>query len=190
MVESEKEELLKLQPEMMEMVLSADLLHKRLGLLGEVAMLKIIRGGLVDGIDGGKKGGVGMCHFCKLRNLAAHPHPTVPIQEHGSQQVALEMVGQDKPMILGGKTYDTVFVDTFSRKSWVVLLARESDVAAILMTWIPLMETRSGKKLQTLKPDKGGEFGSNVLRDLMKKRGSPANTLQSNERAVRINRTL
>ena len=74
-----------------------------------------------------------------------------------------------------------------------MLLAR-SDAAAELMTWIPLMETQSGRKLQILRSDNGGGFKTNKLRDWMKKRGSaqqfiPAYTPQSNRIAERMNGT-
>ena len=129
----DEEELLKLQPAVMKMGLSMDLHRKRLGHSEEAAILRMLRGGLVDGTDGVKKGTVGVCHVCKLGKLAAHPHPTVPIEQHESQQLALvvaDLVGRNKQIIFGEKMYDMVLVDTFSKKSWVVMLTRRSDAAA------------------------------------------------------------
>ena len=74
----------------------------------------MVPGGIVDGIDGVKKGAIRVYHVCKLGKLAAHPHPTVPMELHGSQQLALVVVGlagPNKPMTLGGKMYDMVPVN-------------------------------------------------------------------------------
>ena len=57
-----------------------DLLHGRLKHFGEAAILKMLPGGTVDGIDGVKKGAIGVYHVCKLGKLAAHSHPTVSME--------------------------------------------------------------------------------------------------------------
>ena len=75
--------------------------------------------------------------------------------------MVVDLAGPNRPQTLGGKRYDMVLIDTFSRKSWVKLLAEKSDAAGVLKRWILVMENQCQRKLRSLRSDNGGEFISN-----------------------------
>ena len=181
-----------------KVVLTIDLLHRRLGHSGNDALQKLLRGNLVRGADKVKIGKLQPCDFCKLGKLVQKPHPAVGFHGKGTEPldlVIVDLAGPNRPLTLGGKRYDMVIVDTYSQRSFVILLAKKSEVAAELMKWISLVETLTGKKLKRLRSDNGGEFLSEKIQDWMKLRGSQHQTIDtysppSNGIAERMNRTV
>ena len=64
-----------------------------------------------------------------------------------------------------------VLIDTFSRRSWVKLLAKKSDAAEVRRRGIPILENQCGRNLRVLRSDNGGEFFSNEFKNCMELRG-------------------
>ena len=109
--------------------------------------------------------------------------------------MVVDLAGPNKPQTLGGKKYDMVIVDTYSQRSFVILLSKKSNVAEALMMWIPQVELQTGKQLKRLRSDNGGEFFSNKFSEWLGLRGvvqqsTPSYSPQSNGIAERMNRTL
>ena len=139
--------------------LDMNLLHRQLGHSGNDAMQKLLIGGLVRGIDKVKVEALGGTDFCKTGKLAQKPHPTTVVNNKGVELldlVVVDLAGPNKPQTLGGKIYDMVIVDTFSQRSFVKLLPKKSDAADVLMSWLPLVETLTSKKLKRPRSDNGG----------------------------------
>ena len=64
-----------------------------------------------------------------------------------------------------------VIVDTYSQRSFVILLRKKSDAAGELMKWIPQMELQTGKQLKRLRFDNEGEFFSGQFSEWLGLRG-------------------
>ena len=178
--------------------LNMNLIHRRLGHLGNGAMQKLLKGDLVRGIGKVKVEALGGCDFCKLGKLTQKPHLATVVNNKGVELldlVVVDLARPNRPQTLGGKVYDMVIVDTFSRRSFVKMLTKKSDAANVLMRWIPQVETMTGKKLKRLRSDNGGECLSGKFTDCRNLRGTVQQTTlsyspQSNRIAERMNRTL
>lgn len=79
--------------------------------------------------------------------------------------------------------YYVVFIDHFTRYTWLFPLKRKSDVKTTFIAFKPLVENRFQTRLGTLFSDSGGEFVA--LREYLAFNGishltSPPHTLQYN----------
>ena len=88
-----------------------------------------------------------------------------------------------------------VIVDTYSQRMFVILLGKKSDAADALMRWRVQAEVQTGRKLNRLRSDNGGEFLSDVFTNWLSLRGvtqqtTPSWSPQSNGIAERANKTL
>ena len=100
---------------------------------------------MVRGIEGVVEISLGICDPCKLGKIVKHSYHEVPAEHHGQYPldlVVVDLAGPNRPQTLGGKRYDMLIIDTFSRRSWVKLLAKKSDAAGVLKRWIPVMENQ------------------------------------------------
>ena len=153
---------------------------------------------MVRGIKKIRGGDLAVCDICKISKLTQKPHLEAVVYNKGEDMpdlVVMDLAGPNKPRTLGGKSYDMVLVDTFSQRSFVMLWAKKSEAAGILVKWILLMENLTGKKLKRLRSDNGGEFMSNKFENWLEDRGSQHQTTspynpQSNGIDERMNRTL
>ena len=60
----------------------------------------------------------------------------------------------------GGETYYVLFIDDFSRKVWVYVLKRNTDVFNTFKQIRVMVEKRTGRKIKCLRTDNGDEFTS------------------------------
>ncbi|GAA5958593.1 hypothetical protein JCM8115_002514 [Rhodotorula mucilaginosa] len=95
----------------------------------------------------------------------------------------------------GGCRYVVTFVDDHSRMLWVEALARESDVFGAFQRFKAAAENESGKHIQRLRSDSGGEYTSHESRDFLAEHGihhemPPPYSPQANGVVERINRTI
>ena len=74
---------------------------------------------------------------------------------------------------LGGFWHYILFIDDFSRKTWIYFLKnKESDeILRRFKEFKSLTENLFGCKIKTLRSDNGGEYTSNLLKDFCKEVG-------------------
>ena len=80
--------------------LSMPLLHRRLGHSVEGALVKMVKGGMVRGIEEVKVETLGICDPCKLGKISHHPHGTFPKEKHGQHPldlVVMDLAGPNRP---------------------------------------------------------------------------------------------
>jgi transposase InsO family protein len=75
----------------------------------------------------------------------------------------LELVNSDlcgpvTPATLGGKCYFLLLVDDVSLFMWIVLLAMKDEAFSAFTAFKARAETEAGRKIGTLRTDRGGEF--------------------------------
>jgi len=68
--------------------------------------------------------------------------------------------GPIKPSSLGKNNHFLLFMDDFSRKTWVYFLNKKSEVFSDFKKFKVAMEKDSGRKIKTMRTDRGGEFTS------------------------------
>jgi len=173
--------------------------HLRLGHLGENNLRMLFREQMVKGIEseGGFCGTLSVCEGCMKGKQCRNPFPE---SDRDRKREKLELVHSDvcgpiKPVSLGGNRYYVLFVDHKSRKTWVYLMKKKSEVFSHFKRWKVMVEKQSGKKILNFRTDRGGEYMSNEFRNFLLDEGithelSVAGTPQQNGVAERMNRVL
>jgi transposase InsO family protein len=72
----------------------------------------------------------------------------------------------------GGSSYFVSFIDDFSRKVWVYMLKKKSDVFTVFKQFRALVENITGRTIKCLRTDNGGEFTSKEFDNYCKELGS------------------
>ena len=62
--------------------------------------------------------------------------------------------------------YYVIFVDDFSRFTWLFLLKQKSEVFTVFLHFKTLVENQFGLKIKTLRTDGGGEYVNNSFKSL------------------------
>jgi hypothetical protein len=68
--------------------------------------------------------------------------------------------GQMSSTSLNGSLYYVVFIDDFSRKSWIFFMKTKGQVFSRFQEFKALVENQTGKKVRVLRSDNGGEYTS------------------------------
>jgi hypothetical protein len=72
---------------------------------------------------------------------------------------------------LSGSRYFVVFTDDFSRKSWVAFLKSKAETFEKFKSFKAQVEAETGKKILTLRTDRGGEFTSGLFNNFCSQNG-------------------
>ena len=67
--------------------------------------------------------------------------------------------------LFNGYSYYVTFIDDYSRKTWIYFLKAKSEVFERFWDFKTLVEKQTGKKIQVLRIDNGGEYTSNEFID-------------------------
>ena len=91
--------------------------------------------------------------------------------------------------------YYVSFIDDFSRKTWIYLLKKKSQVFDRFKEFKALVENETEKRIKVLRTDNSGEFCRNEFEELCKKCGIERHkttpyTPQQNGATERMKKTL
>ena len=177
----------------------AMLWHRRFGHLGFANLGVLQRHGLVRGVD------VPQDVFAKFDTLDCDVcQQTRPRQSraardsrstHVLQLLHSDVCGPMQVPSMGGARYFVTVLDDFSKLSVVKCIAAKSDVPTVLPSMIQLLETQSGRRVQRLRSDRGGEYVNKALAEYASSKGilmelTAGYSPESNGAAERLNRTL
>jgi Integrase core domain len=65
---------------------------------------------------------------------------------------------------MGGSKYFMLFIDDYSRITWVYFLSYKSQAFRLFKRFKAMAETQTGARLKALRSDRGGEFQSNEFK--------------------------
>jgi hypothetical protein len=82
-----------------------------------------------------------------------------------------DLCGPVMPATPGGKRYFFLLVDDVSRYMWLVLLATKDEALAAFTAFQARAEAEAGRKVGTLRTDRGGEFTACSFTDHCTKQG-------------------
>ncbi|KAH9726512.1 hypothetical protein KPL70_008282 [Citrus sinensis] len=104
-------------------------------------------------------------------------------------------VWESPDISMGGAKYMVTFIDDYSRRCWVYLIKKKSDVFPVFKEYKARVELESGKKIKCLRTDNGGEYTDGEFLAFCKQEGiqrqfTVAYTPQQNGVAEWMNRTL
>ena len=111
------------------------------------------------------------------------------------QLVHADVCGPFTPVSLGQSKYFLLFIDDFSRKTWVYFLKEKSEVFGAFQKFKAFVEKESGASIKALRSDRGGEFTSNKFEQFCEANGirhflTVPMTPQQNGVVERKNRTI
>ncbi|TYK18362.1 Retrovirus-related Pol polyprotein from transposon TNT 1-94 [Cucumis melo var. makuwa] len=109
--------------------------------------------------------------------------------------VHTDLCGPIKPSSFGKNNYFLLFIDDFSRKTWVYFVKEKSEVFGMFKRFKALVEKESGYYIKALRSDRGGEFTSNEFKTFCVENGIRRTmtvpfTPQQNGVVERKNRTI
>ncbi|CAB75469.1 copia-type reverse transcriptase-like protein [Arabidopsis thaliana] len=138
-----------------------------------------------------------VCEGCLLGNQFKMSFPK---ESSSRAQKPLELIHTDvcgpiKPKSLGKSNYFLLFIDDFSRKTWVYFLKEKSEVFEIFKKFKAHVEKESGLVIKTMRSDSGGEFTSKEFLKYCEDNGirrqlTVPRSPQQNGVAERKNRTI
>lgn len=119
---------------------------------------------------------------------------------HEKKSVPLELIHSDvfgptEVTSIGGANYFVTFLDDCTRKVWIYMLSRKSEVFSKFKLFKAFTENQSGRKIKCLQIDNGGEFCSSEFDSFCADNGIHRIkvvpfTPQDNGAAERLNRTI
>ena len=174
----------------------ANLWHRRLGHFNNRGLQRMI---LFDAVKG-----LPHLHLsnqpCSSCQLGKHARKKMPKQSTHHTSKPLELVHSDvcgpfRVNSLGGCRYFVTFIDDFSKKTWIYFIKNKSEVLSKFRNFVTLMKTSTGKTIQTLRTDNGGEYTSKDFFEFCLSQGisremPPPYTPERNGVAERRNRSL
>jgi transposase InsO family protein len=114
-----------------------------------------------------------VCDSCLVGKQRRATFPTVA-KFHAEEKLELvhgDLCGPVMPATLGGKRYFFLLVDDVSRYMWLVLLAMKDEALAAFTAFQARAEADAGRKIGTLRTDRGGEFTAHSFTDHCTKQG-------------------
>ncbi|KAL0356305.1 UNVERIFIED_CONTAM: Retrovirus-related Pol polyprotein from transposon TNT 1-94 [Sesamum radiatum] len=138
-----------------------------------------------------------LCEACLLGKHArkSFPKETLSRATKPLQLVHADVCGPFNPQSFGKSSYFILFIDDFTRKTWVYFLKHKSEAFEIFKRFKTRVEKESGFEIKALRTDRGGEFTSNEFKAFCELHGirrpmTVPRTLQQNGVAERKNRTV
>ena len=110
--------------------------------------------------------------------------------------IHLDVWGLAKTASMGGCKFYVTLIDNHTRKLWVYFMKEKSEVFTHFQNFKVMVEKQTGKYVQCLRSDGGGEYFSNEFSAFLKKHGfqrqfsSCRYTPQQNDVAERKNRHI
>ena len=83
----------------------------------------------------------------------------------------MDVCGPIKPSSLGKSNYFLLFIDNFSRKTWVYILKEKLKVFENFKKFKALVEKESGLVIKAMRSDRRGEFISNIFQNYCEDHG-------------------
>ena len=106
-----------------------------------------------------------------------------------------EVSGRMSSPSLSGFQYYVLFIDDYSRKTWIFFMKTKDEVFKRFQEFKALVENQTGRKIKVLRSDNGGEYTSGefvdfCVREGIKKELNVPYNPQQNGFAERKNRTI
>ncbi len=185
-------------PEMAAATLTQLEFHRRMAHAYPPTFQKMIRDGVVTGIDL-EAAEVEFCEVCQKAKQTRKPFPKVRSSPHATkygQHVHTDVWGKAQVRSWDGKEYFITFLDEYSDEAFVSLMRTKSEALAHYRAYKAWAKTHRGvTEVQFLQSDRGGEYTGAEFNSHLAEHGTLRNLTvhdspQSNSKAERLNCTL
>lgn len=113
--------------------------------------------------------------FCSTCPLAKHTRlPFTSRSERCMQPFDLvhtDLWGPARSSSFSGATYFVIFVDDYTRCTWLYLLKHKSDVVDVFHTFYAMVCTQFNRPIKILRSDNGTEFTSGAMKSFYREKG-------------------
>ena len=108
-----------------------------------------------------------LCEACLLdkHSRRSFPKEATTRATKPLQLVHTDVCGPINPSSFGKNKYFLLFIDDYSRKTWVYFLKQKSEAFVAFKNFKAPIEKESGYEIKSLRSDKGGEFTSKEFND-------------------------
>nr|CAB3503193.1 unnamed protein product [Digitaria exilis] len=146
--------------------------HARFGHLGFQGLKTLSKGGMVRGLPPIEQVDQ-LCDSCLAGKQRRRPFPATSKYraQHLLELVHADLCGPITPETPDRKRLFLLVVDDKSRYMWLILLASKDQAAAAIIHLQARAEAESGRKLGTLRTDRGGEFTAHAFGDYCAEQG-------------------
>ena len=177
-------------------VANGDTWHRRLGHINSNDMNKMKRG-LVEGMDYSDtfKTSKSNCEICCEGKQSRLPFSSGTRANETLQIIHSDICGPMESKSIGGSRYFLLFIDDFSRMTFIYFLKAKSEVLGYFKEFKSMVENHQEKKIKILRTDNGCEYCSNNFEDFLKGEGiihqkTNSYTPEQNGLSERSNRTI
>jgi hypothetical protein len=166
--------------------------HLRLGHVSIQKLRSLVSSGFLgqvkhDSVD---------CVSCQLAKQPALSFTNSDSSSHASfDLIHSDIWGPSPTATVGGSKYFVIFVDDFSRYTWIYLMHNRSELAQIYRTFAQMISTQFSKTIKIFRTDNAMEYRDSQFLDFIHTQGtiiqrSCAGTSQQNGRAERKHRHI
>jgi hypothetical protein len=140
--------------------------HHRLGHLYNSRLSALLHRGLLGSVSGRES--LDHCQGCRLEKQVQLPYPS----SESVSQYPFDLVHSDvwdpAPFVSkGGLKYYIIFIDDFSRQTWIYFMKHRSEASSIYKNFSTMIHTHLDTSIRVFHVDSVGEYLSAALRQVL-----------------------
>ncbi|KRT78250.1 hypothetical protein AMK59_6683 [Oryctes borbonicus] len=172
-----------------------NLWHKRYGHICQANLDKLVKNGMVLGIDNLKVGKIEFCEPCIKGKMSRLPFGTRSKAKRLLEIVHSDVAGPITPLTHDGGKYFVSFIDDFSNFVTVYIIKNKGDVFSCFKEYAIMMQSKFDARISVLRSDNGREYISDEFKTFCRENGiymdyTTPYTPEQNGKAERFNRSL
>jgi transposase InsO family protein len=131
----------------------------------------LLRRGLLGSVSGRES--LDHCQSCQLGKQVQLPYPFTESMSQRPFDLAQSDVYGPTPFVSkGGHKYYIIFIDNFSRHTWIYFMKHHSEALSIYKTFSAMICTHFNTSICVFHADSTGEYLSDTLRQMLAERGT------------------